>query len=140
MAAHGVHLDGCILKVNMVNAGLGCTDGPNSPEAIADANLRTLRRSLPVAFRTVNYLSGGQSLADAAARLNAINVLKAARGGDRYAPWNLSYSWSAAIQMPLFQLCTDASLERHAATDLPLQAMAAQYVAKIGRASCRERV
>ena len=28
--------------------------------------------------------------------------------------------------MPLFQLCTDASLERHAATDLPLKAMAAQ--------------
>eukprot|EP00964_Phaeocystis_antarctica_P063248 scaffold37942_cov57-Phaeocystis_antarctica.AAC.2 len=30
----------------------------------------------------------------------------AARGGDRYAPWNLSYSWSAAIQMPLFQVAS----------------------------------
>jgi hypothetical protein len=37
--------------------------------------------------------------------------------------------------MPLFQLCTDASLERHAATDLPLQAMAAQYVANLKLAS-----
>jgi len=135
MAAHGVHMDGCILNVNMVNAGLGCADAPYSAEAIADANLRALRRSLPVACRTVNYLSGGQSLADAAARLNAINVLKAARGGDRYAPWNLSYSWSAAIQMPLFQLCNDASLERHAGTNLPLKAMATQYVANLKVAS-----
>ena len=35
---------------------------PNPPQAIADANLRALRRSLPVACRTVNYLSGAQGL------------------------------------------------------------------------------
>ena len=122
----------------MVNAGLGCADAPSN-EQIADANLRALRRALPVACRTVNYLSGGQSLADAAGRLDAINRLKTARGGDRYAPWNLSYSWSAAIQMPLFELCRDTSLERHAATGLPLKAMAAQYVANLRVASAAAR-
>ena len=134
MADHGVHLDGAILKVNMVNAGKDCVPQPMADE-IADANLRTLRRSLPVSIRTVNYLSGGQSLADASARLDAINKLKASRGGDRYAPWNLSYSWSAAIQMPLFELCKDASLERDGATGLPLKAIAAAYVDNLQIAS-----
>ena len=50
--------------------------------------------------RSANYLSGGQSLEDAAARLDAINKKKTARD-----PWNLSFSWSAALQMPLFELC-----------------------------------
>jgi len=138
MAAHSVHLDGAILKVNMVNAGKGSTASYTADD-IADANLRALRRSLPVAIRTVNYLSGGQSLADAAARLDAINRLKAKRGGDRYAPWNLSYSWSAAIQLPLFELCTDTSLERDAASGLPLKAMAAAYVANLRTASLAAR-
>ena len=70
----------------MVNAGKDCTSNPYTPEAIADANLRALRRTLPVAITTVNYLSGGQPLADASARLDAINKLKIARGGDRCAP------------------------------------------------------
>jgi len=134
MADHGVHMDGAILKVNMVNAGKGCTTD-YSPEQVADANLRVLRRVLPVSIRTVNYLSGGQSLRDAAARLDAINRLKAARGGDRYAPWNLSYSWSAAIQMPLFELCKDGNLEKDSASGLPLKAMAAAYVANLKIAS-----
>jgi fructose-bisphosphate aldolase class I len=59
LAEHGVHLEGTILKVNMVNAGKDCAE-TYTPEQIADANLRTLRRTLPVAVRTVNYLSGGQ--------------------------------------------------------------------------------
>ena len=119
----------------MVNAGVGCPAQPYTAEDIADANLRALRRTLPVSVRTVNYLSGGQPLAEAAGRLNAINRMKAARGGDRYAPWNLSYSWSAAIQMPLFELCRDASLERDPATGLPLKAMAKAYVDNLRVAS-----
>jgi len=135
MADHGVHLDGAILKVNMVNAGTGCPSNPYTVEEIADANLRTLRRCLPVSVRTVNYLSGGQLLEDAAARLDAINRLKAERGGAVYAPWNLSFSWSAAVQMPLFELCRDAALERDGATGLPLKAIASQYVANLKIAS-----
>lgn len=127
LADYGVHLEGTILKVNMVNAGKDCKEA-YTLEQIADANLRTLRRSVPVAIRTINYLSGGQPLEVAAARLDAINKLKAKRGGDRYAPWNLSYSWSAAVQMPLFDLCKDATLERDSVSGLPLKAMAEGYI------------
>ena len=37
--------------------------------------------------------------------------------------------------MPLFELCRDASLERDAATGLPLKAMATAYVANLRVAS-----
>ena len=66
---------------------------------IAEANLAVLRRCFPVAMPGANFLSGGQSLGDAAARLSAMNRLKG------LTPWNLSFSWSAALQMPLFELC-----------------------------------
>lgn len=49
--------------------------------------------------RSANFLSGGQSLADASARLSHMNKVKG------NFPVNLSFSWSAALQMPLFALC-----------------------------------
>ena len=55
---------------------------------------------MPTAIPGVNYLSGGQSLEDCCARLSAINSIKTSKN-----PWNISFSWSAAIQMPLFTLC-----------------------------------
>ena len=39
------------------------------------------------------------------------------------------------MQLPLFELCRDESLERDAATGLPLKAMAAQYVANLKTAA-----
>lgn len=91
--------EGAILKSNMVNPGKNCKTSYTVDE-IAVANLQVFRRCFPTAMVTANFLSGGQSLEDAAARLDAINKHKTARD-----PWNLSFSWSAAIQMPLFQLC-----------------------------------
>ena len=88
-----------MLKSNMVNPGKDCATSYTVDE-IAVANLQVFRRCFPTAMVTANFLSGGQSLEDAAARLDAINKHKTARD-----PWNLSFSWSAALQMPLFQLC-----------------------------------
>lgn len=41
--------------------------------------------------------------------------------------------------MPLFELCRDASLKRDSATGLPLEAMAAAYVANLRVASAAAR-
>jgi fructose-bisphosphate aldolase class 1 len=56
-------------------------------------------RCFPTAMKTANFLSGGQSLSDAAGRLNAMNKLKTAKD-----PWNLSFSWSAALQVRAFYI------------------------------------
>jgi len=98
MIDHGVYMGGATLKPNMINPGKACLKS-YTVEQIASANVFVLDQSFPVAMRGANYLSGGQKLEAACARLNAINKAK----GNR--PWNLSFSWSQALQLPLLQLC-----------------------------------
>merc|ERR1712107_130810 len=72
MLDHGVYMEGSIMKTNLVNPGLSCPTS-YTVERIAEANLAVLRRVMPMAVAGVNFLSGGQSLENAAARLDAIN-------------------------------------------------------------------
>jgi len=115
MLDHGVYMEGTTLKPNMINPGKNCPTS-HSVEEIAEANIYVLKQSFPAAMSGANYLSGGQSLEDAAARLSAINQCK-----DERSPWNLSFSWSAAIQFPLFDLCKGKN-------DFDLPAMGDLYV------------
>jgi fructose-bisphosphate aldolase class I len=87
MIDHGVYMAGVTLKTNMVNPGKDCPTN-YTVEEIAAANIFVFEQSFPVAMKGCNYLSGGQDLATAAARLSAIN--KANLKG----PWNLRYVWS----------------------------------------------
>ena len=130
MQDYGVHLPGTLLKTNLVNCGKDL-EPQASVEEIADANLRVLRRVLPVAIASVNYLSGGLSLDRATAILSALNRLKRERGGDRYAPWNLSFSWSSCIQLPLFDLCTTVEKDE---SGLPRAAIQKLYVENLLKA------
>jgi fructose-bisphosphate aldolase class I len=61
---------------------------------VAEATLRTLRRTVPAAVPSINFLSGGQTPEEATANLNALNQLR-----DR-APWQLSFSFARALQEP----------------------------------------
>lgn len=47
---HGVYIEGCILKSNIVNPGKSCPT-PYTVEEIAKANIDTLKRCMPVAIR-----------------------------------------------------------------------------------------
>jgi len=122
MLDHGVFMEGCVLKSNIVNPGKSCPKTYTAAE-IAQANLDVFRRCFPTAIPTANFLSGGQSLYDAAGRLNAMNKLKGPKD-----PWNLSFSWSAAIQMPLFQLCKETGT-------LQLEPMSKLYIEELEIAS-----
>jgi fructose-bisphosphate aldolase class I len=121
MIDHGVYMAGSTLKPNIVNPGKKCSNS-YSVEEIAEANLFVLEQSFPVAMKGANYLSGGQSLEDAAARLSAINKIK----GNR--PWNLSFSWSQALQLPLLNLCKSSG-------DLELEKMSELYLDELRIAS-----
>eukprot|EP00238_Polyblepharides_amylifera_P011390 CAMPEP_0196575486 /NCGR_PEP_ID=MMETSP1081-20130531/4955_1 /TAXON_ID=36882 /ORGANISM="Pyramimonas amylifera, Strain CCMP720" /LENGTH=388 /DNA_ID=CAMNT_0041893807 /DNA_START=248 /DNA_END=1414 /DNA_ORIENTATION=+ len=122
MVDHGVYMEGTILKSNIVNPGKACPISYTAAQ-IAEANLIVHRQCFPTAMLSANYLSGGQSLADASGRLNAINKAKTSKD-----PWNLSFSWSAAIQMPLFQVCKDHG-------ELCLEEMSALYIEELKIAS-----
>ncbi len=126
MLDHGVYMEGALLKSNMVNPGKKCKT-KYTVDDLAVANLQVFRRCFPTAMVSANFLSGGQSLEDAAARLDAINKHKSAKD-----PWNLSFSWSAALQMPLFELCRGKS-------ELPLKEMGDLYIAELEKAGAAAR-
>jgi len=65
-----------------------------SPDEVAAATLRVLRRTVPASVPTINFLSGGQGAEEATATLNAMNA-----AGSR-APWVLSFSYARALQDP----------------------------------------
>jgi fructose-bisphosphate aldolase class I len=117
-----VLLEGLILKPNMVLPGLNCpatkeveevgvgeqqyqvrlTDQPpeavNAVDEVADATVKVLLRTVPAAVPAVAFLSGGQSMNLASARLNAMNVRFRSR-----LPWALAFSFARAIQQPALE-------------------------------------
>jgi len=121
MIDHGVYMPGTTLKPNIINPGKNCPVG-YSVEDIAKANIYVLEQSFPVAMKGANFLSGGQTLEQGAARLSAMNKIKG------NGPWNLSFSWSQAIQLPLLQLCKGKG-------ELQLEEMSKLYVEELKIAS-----
>ncbi|MEJ2638016.1 MAG: fructose-bisphosphate aldolase class I [Desulfosarcinaceae bacterium] len=87
---HGVHLEGSLLKPNMVISGKACPQQA-SPEEIARATVGCFRQAVPAAVPGIVFLSGGQSAEEATVNLNAINAL-----GKQ--PWALSFSYGRALQ------------------------------------------
>jgi len=93
---HRVMLEYMVLKPNMVLPGK--EHRPKAtPETVAAATVKVLRRTVPAAVPSINFLSGGQAPEEATANLNAINVLSP------LAPWVLSFSYARALQDPAMQ-------------------------------------
>jgi fructose-bisphosphate aldolase, class I len=91
---HQVALEHMVLKPNMVLPGKEYRPKA-TPEAVAAATVKLLRRAVPAAVPSINFLSGGQAPEEATANLNAINVLYPD------APWVLSFSYARALQDPV---------------------------------------
>ncbi|MBA3662457.1 MAG: fructose-bisphosphate aldolase class I [Gammaproteobacteria bacterium] len=87
---HHVQLEYIVLKPSMVISGKSCPQKASVKE-VSDATLRILRRTVPGAVPTINFLSGGQTSEQATAHLNAMNQAGA-------LPWNLSFSYARALQ------------------------------------------
>ena len=92
---HKVVLELMILKPNMVLPGKDF--GRADPYEVAQATLKVLRRTVPIAMPSINFLSGGQGPEEATMNLNAINQ-QAPNG-----PWQLSISYGRALQQPALQ-------------------------------------
>lgn len=87
---HRVILETTLLKPNMVLAGKDSSAKSTSSQ-VAQATIRTLRRSVPAAIPAVAFLSGGQSPVEATRNLAAIN-------DTGIQPWRLIFSFSRALQ------------------------------------------
>jgi fructose-bisphosphate aldolase class I len=93
---HRVLLEAVILKPSMVLPGKGHPPKA-SPEQVAEATIQVLRRTVPAAVPTINFLSGGQSPEEATANLNAMNAMFP------NTPWVLSFSYARALQEPVMR-------------------------------------
>ena len=85
-----IFLEGMILKPNMVIAGKKCAQ-KSSPEQVAEATIRTLKRHVPAAVPGIAFLSGGQSPTEATLHLSLMNALGS-------LPWALTFSYGRALQ------------------------------------------
>ncbi len=90
---HHVSLELMLLKPNMIVPGSNLRTA--DPQEVADETLKVLRRTVPAAVPSINFLSGGQGPEEATRNLNAINQY-----GGNNAPWQLSISYGRALQQP----------------------------------------
>jgi fructose-bisphosphate aldolase class I len=91
MAMQRLHLEGTLLKPNMVLSGKGCPTQA-SPKEVAEATLTCLRRAVPASVPGIVFLSGGQTDDQATENLDAINRAEGPK------PWQLSFSYGRALQ------------------------------------------
>ncbi|WP_211473565.1 class I fructose-bisphosphate aldolase [Collimonas humicola] len=93
LAAHGVALEGMLLKPNMIIAGMKSPQQAGIGQ-VAAATMRCLARHVPPAVPGIVFLSGGQGAEDATAHLSAMNQLGP-------FPWQVSFSYGRALQAPV---------------------------------------
>ena len=93
---HHVVLEHMLLKPNMIVPGK-LNPQKASPYEVAVQTVKILRRTVPAAVPSINFLSGGLSPKAATANLNAMNQLDS-------QPWELSFSYGRALQEPALQV------------------------------------
>jgi fructose-bisphosphate aldolase, class I len=95
LLGHRVHLEGTLLKPNMVLSGKKCPVQAGG-ERVAEATVRTLRRVVPPAVPGILFLSGGQTPRQATEHLSAMNAMGT-------HPWELGFSYGRALQDPVLK-------------------------------------
>ncbi|HTX25128.1 MAG TPA: class I fructose-bisphosphate aldolase [Steroidobacteraceae bacterium] len=87
---HRIYLEGMVLKPNMVISGKKAPSQA-SPQQVAEATVRCLKRHVPAAVPGIAFLSGGQSPEQATLNLSLINQIAG-------LPWNVTFSYGRALQ------------------------------------------
>ena len=123
---HGVRLECMVLKPSMVLPGKGHPPKA-SPEVVAANTLEVLRRNVPAAVPTINFLSGGQSPEEATANLNAMNIMAPDK------PWVLSFSYARALQDPPMKLWAGRAENVRAAQQAFFQRLKMNSLARDGK-------
>jgi len=121
---HHVALELMILKPNMVLPGKDCRRA--GPDEVAAVTLKVLRRTVPAAVPSINFLSGGQGPEEATTNLNALNQ----QAPD--APWRLSISYGRALQQTALQAWLGKTENIQAAQQALLKRARLNHLAMLG--------
>jgi fructose-bisphosphate aldolase class I len=121
-----VDLGGILLKPNMVLPGKACPEQASVQE-VADATVKCLLGVVPATVPGIAFLSGGQPVELATARLSAMNLRHKGR-----LPWRLTFSFSRALQEPVLALWKGDAARRDQAQKALLDLAAANSAASLG--------
>lgn len=124
---YGVILEYIILKPSMVIAGKKCPKQSSVAE-VATATMRVLKRTVPAAVPSINFLSGGQTPEQATQHLQAMNAMG-------HLPWHLSFSYARALQEPCMEKWRGKSENKKAAQDILLHRAKLNQLATLGKYS-----
>lgn len=126
LCLHNVVLEQIILKPSMVISG---TENPQRAgvEEVAEKTLTCLRRHVPAAVPTINFLSGGQSDQEATAHLQAMNAMSVSK------PWVLSFSYGRALQSSALSAWSGDNANREQAQQALMQRAKLNGAASIGQ-------
>jgi fructose-bisphosphate aldolase class I len=120
----GVYLPGAILKTSMVIPGKAAQKA--DPREVAEMTLKCLKEHVPSDIGGIVFLSGGQSEEDSTIHLNLMHQM-----GE--LPWNLTFSYSRAIQNPVLKYWALHREDISGAQALLLQAAKNNSEASLGK-------
>jgi fructose-bisphosphate aldolase class I len=121
----GVHLDGILLKPNMVIAGLMCPDQA-TPERVAQKTLDCFKDMVPSDVPGIVFLSGGQRDDLAIKHLALMN-----QTAD--LPWVLSFSYGRALQRKALTTWKGQDVNVPAAQDAFIEQARLNSLATLGK-------
>ncbi len=124
LARHKVCLEHIILKPSMVIAGKGSANQP-SVEEVADETVKILKRTVPSAVPSINFLSGGQTPMQATAHLKAMNA-------KHDLPWHLSFSYGRALQEDALRVWGGDSAQVSVAQEILIERAKENFEATLG--------
>ena len=137
--SHRVVLEHMLLKPSMVLPGKANAQQA-SPAEVAHQTIQILRRTVPAAVASVNFLSGGQTPEEATANLDAMNRLAP-------QPWQLSFSYGRALQESALRAWQGQAAHARSSQDSLLErarlnsaACQAQYTAAMEAAGLESRL
>jgi fructose-bisphosphate aldolase, class I len=123
LSRYHVNLECLILKPNMITPGSQYVGDPQEPTMVAQATLEVLRRTVPAAVPSINFLSGGQTPEQATIHLKAINSIPITK------PWRLSFSYARALQQQALEIWGRAPSNVQAAQNILYQVAQSNYEA-----------
>ena len=88
--------------------------------------MRVLKRTVPAAVPSINFLSGGQTPEQATAHLQAMNAMGP-------LPWHLSFSYARALQEPCMEAWRGKTENRKMAQDVFLHRAKLNQLATLGK-------
>lgn len=125
LAKHKVILELIVLKPNMVINGKTSSQKA-TPQEVAEATMRVLKRTVPAAVPTINFLSGGQTAQQATIHLHLMNQVN-------QLPWNVSFSYARALQEDAMRIWKGDAKNMVAAQNAFIKRAKLNSLASVGR-------